>query len=178
MLDSPHGHARTSPLLDPRPGEDDPERHAGRITVALRPAALAHRATPGRSPQPGVARSAIRRHAAVRHGPERKGRPVSRGAGPPRACGRLSLGPAPEPCGQGVHRTRWQATIPKERGPLDCRGDCESGIAGGRHRNRRQGPCLPQPAPQLRPPLATATNAWAASSAWTRRTGGVWRLNR
>ena len=42
---------------------------------------------------------------------------------------------------------------PKERGPLDCRGDYESGIAGGRHRNRRQGPWLPQPAPQLRPPL-------------------------
>ena len=34
----------------------------------------------GRSPQPGVARSAIRRHPAVRHGPERKGRSVSRGA--------------------------------------------------------------------------------------------------
>ena len=84
----------------------------------------------------------------------RNGRAVSRGAGPPRACGRLSLGPSPEPCGQGVHRARWQATIPKERGPLDCRGDCESGIAGGCHRNRRQGPCLPQPAPQLRPPLA------------------------
>ena len=114
-----------------------------------------HRASPGRSPQLGVARSAIRQHPAVRHGPERKGRPVSRSAGSPRACGRLSLGPSPEPCGQGVHRARWQATIPKERGPLDCRGDCESGIAGGRHRNRRQGPCLPQPASQLRPPLAT-----------------------
>ena len=45
--------------------------------------ALALSASPGRSPQPGLARSAIRRHPAVRHGPERKGWPVSRGAGPP-----------------------------------------------------------------------------------------------
>ena len=37
----------------------------------------------------------------------RNWRPVSRGAGPPRACGRLSLGPSPEPCGQGVHRAQW-----------------------------------------------------------------------
>ena len=37
----------------------------------------------------------------------RNGRPVSRGAGPPRTCGRLSLGPSPEPCGQGVHRAQW-----------------------------------------------------------------------
>ena len=68
--------------------------------MALRCAALAHLASL-RSPQPGVARSAIRRHSAVRHGPERKGRPVSRGAGPTRARRRLSLGPSPEPCGQG-----------------------------------------------------------------------------
>ena len=94
-------------------------------------------------PKPGVARSAIRQHPTVRHGPEWKGRAVSRGAGPPRACGRLSLGPSPEPCGQGVHRARWQATIPKERGPLDCRGDCKSGPGDGRHRNWRQRPCLP-----------------------------------
>ena len=39
---------------------------------------------------------------------------------------------------------RWRATIPKERAPLDCRGGCEGGIAGGRHRNRRQGAGKPQ----------------------------------
>ena len=43
---------------------------------------------------------------------------------------------------------------PQGARPAGLRRGCESGIAGGRHRNRRQGPCLPQPAPQLRPPLA------------------------
>ena len=49
IVDSPYGHARTPPLLDPRPGEDCPGRHSGRTTVALHPAALAHSASSGRA---------------------------------------------------------------------------------------------------------------------------------
>ena len=79
----------------------------------------------------------------------RNGRSVSRGAGPPRACGRLSLGPSPEPCGQRCSPGAVVSHYPQGARPAGLpRG------SGGRHRNWRQGPCLPQPPPQLRSPLA------------------------
>ena len=133
---------------------------------------LAHGASSSGSPQPGVAGSAIRVRVTVRHGPERQGRPISRGASAPRVCGRLPFGATPEPCRENVHGTRRQAAISQVLVLLDRRKDHESGTAGGPHRNRDRGPGLPQPAAQLHRPLALVwpnINAVSASRVRWRR---------
>ena len=48
MANCSHGDARVAPLLDSRPGEDDPGRRAGGPALAVRVAALAYGAAPGR----------------------------------------------------------------------------------------------------------------------------------
>ena len=96
--------------------------------MALRCAALAHLASPGRSPQPGVARSAIRRHPAVRHGPERKGGRFRVVPAQPELRRRLSLGPSPEPCGQVFTGPQWQATIPRSAARWIAEGIAKAGL--------------------------------------------------
>ena len=81
MVDRSRGHSRTPPLLNPRPSEDDPGRHAGRSAAALRLGALADHALLGVSSQPGGARPAIRRCPFVGNGPQWEGRSVPHGAG-------------------------------------------------------------------------------------------------
>ena len=95
MVDRSRGHSRTPPLLNPRPSEDDPGRHAGRSAAALRLGALADHALLGVSSQPGGARPAICRCPFVGNGPQWEGRSVPHGAGSTGAGGRFPVSATP-----------------------------------------------------------------------------------
>ena len=76
--------ARTAPLLYAGTGPAYPGRHARRLALAVRPAAVALRAAPSGGARSVVVGPELRRRRADHHGEDRQGGPLSRGPGPSR----------------------------------------------------------------------------------------------